>query len=277
MPVQADWVRFGDNAGYLARPARGSRRPARGGGHPGDLGGGRAHRGRDPAPGRRPATPPWPPTSTPWAAGGPGALVRERVAEVQAFMNSLPPTAWADPAAPGRRPGRPAGARTRRASRPRLGALFGHMGQLDRFVPALRAAVRHLRRHVPRLRRAAGGLRGLLHGRRAFRPAGLRGAGTGRRPPSSTAAPRPWTGCPRIACPVAGLLRGLDARVNAGLPAFAEAMARGRQAIRTPGLRGGGARLLQRHPAQPTTWAPPGTPSRGCWNSSGAPRPVTAA
>ncbi len=222
MPVHADWVRFGDFSGYLARP-EGVAAGLPGvvviqeiwgvDGHIEDLtrrlaGAGYAALAPDL-----------------FAVGGqrPELMAAPRVAEVQAFMNGMPPTAWADPAvraaALAQRPA--ADAARIEAS---LGALFGELGHLDKFLPAVRAAHHHLRASCPASsgQKVAcvgfcmgGGLSALL----ACEEPELAGAAIfyGSAPPLDKVA--------RIQCPVAGFYGSLDARVNAGLPAFAKAMA----------------------------------------------------
>jgi carboxymethylenebutenolidase len=154
----------------------------------------------------------------------PEAMARDRVAEVQAFMNSLPPAAWADPALRAAAlAALPAAERARVEAS--LGTLFSQVGRLDAFVPALRAAVRHLRTQVPVSAGQpvaclgfcmGGGLSALL----ACEEPELAGAAIfyGSAPPADR--------IPRITCPVVGFYGGLDERVNAGLPAFEEAMRR---------------------------------------------------
>lgn len=221
MPVHSEWVRFGAGAGFLALPG-----PAAGGlpgvlviqeiwgvdGHIEDLarrlaGAGYAALAPDlyALDGERPAL-----------------LARERITETQAFMDTLPPAGWRDPAvlaaALAARPGP-----ERERIEATRGALFGGLAQLDRFVPALRAAVRHLRAECPASagQKVAsvgfcmgGGLSALL----ACAEPELAGAAIfyGSAPPLDRVA--------RIQCPVAGFYGSLDLRVNAGLPAFAAAM-----------------------------------------------------
>ena len=221
MPVHAEWVRYDDFSGFLARPE------GAGAGLPGVVviqevwgvdehieeltrrlaGAGYAalapdlfaHRGE------RPET-----------------LARQRIRETQNFMNKLPPAGWADPAVRGAALAElPEPERTRvEATRE---ALWAGLGQMDRHLPALRASVRHLRTGCPESRGQkvacvgfcmGGGLSGLL----ACEEPELAGAAIfyGSAPPLERV--------PRIHCPVAGFYGGLDARVNAGLPAFAEAM-----------------------------------------------------
>jgi carboxymethylenebutenolidase len=152
----------------------------------------------------------------------PESMTADRVAEVQAFMSSLPATAWANPAMRdaelAKLPG-PARSRIDETHE----ALFAGLGRLDRFVPPLLAATRYLRESCTASRGQkvacvgfcmGGGLSALL----ACNEPNLSGAAVfyGRSPPAELV--------PRIACPVIGFYGGLDERVNAGIPAFAEAM-----------------------------------------------------
>jgi carboxymethylenebutenolidase len=221
MPVQTEWVQYGEHSGYLARPERAAL-PLPGviviqeiwgvDGHIEDVTRRLAEAGYAAL------------APDLFSSGGvrPGPLLRERISEVQGFMNSLPPAAWADTAlraaALAALPG-PEAARIEES----LGTLFGRLGQLDRFVPALRAAVAYLDQCPAAAGQPVaclgfcmgGGLSALL----ACEEPGLRGAAIfyGSAPPLDRV--------PRIQCPVMGFYGGLDERVNAGLPAFAEAMA----------------------------------------------------
>jgi carboxymethylenebutenolidase len=221
MPLQSEWIRYGDQAGYLARPGRAA------GPLPGvlviqEVWGVDEHiedvTRRLAAAGYTALAPDL------FAADGvrPATLERERVKEVQAFMSSLPPAAWGDPAARDAALATLPAAEAERIEASRS-ALFGHIGQLDRMVPALRAAVRHLRTSAWSEGQPVacvgfcmgGGLSALL----ACEEPELAGAAIfyGSAPPLERV--------PRIQCPVAGFYGELDGRVNAGLPAFAEAMA----------------------------------------------------
>lgn len=152
----------------------------------------------------------------------PEYLSRDRIAEVKAFMVRHGPTAWGDPSARAAALTH-AGAEERPRLEGTLGSLYGGLGDLERFVPTLRAALRHLRLEhaASRGQKAAclgfcmgGGLAGLL----ACEEPDLAGAAVfyGSAPPLDRV--------PRIPCPVIGFYGGLDARINAGLPAFARAM-----------------------------------------------------
>jgi carboxymethylenebutenolidase len=222
MPVHTEWVQFEGHTGFLARPERAAL-PLPGvlviqeiwgvDGHIQDVTRRMAEAGYAAL------------APDLYCAGGerPLPMLPERITEVQAFMNNLPATAWGDPTARGAAmAGLPAPDRARIEES--LGALFGRLGQLDRFVPALSAALRHLKAEgsVSAGQPVAcmgfcmgGGLSALL----ACEEPELAGAAIfyGSAPPLDRVV--------RIQCPVVGFYGGLDERVNAGLPAFTEAMA----------------------------------------------------
>ena len=161
-----------------------------------------------------------------FAEGGerPPVLGRDRVARTQAFMDHLPPSAWGNPAE------RDAAlAVLPEAARQEIeatrAAIFPGPEQLQRHVRTLRAAAHHLRHERGETRGQpvacvgfcmGGGLAALL----ACEDPELAGAAIfyGSAPPLERV--------PGIQCPVLGLYGALDARINAGLPAFAEAMVR---------------------------------------------------
>jgi len=152
----------------------------------------------------------------------PDALRDERVSEVKAFMNALPPAAWMDAAQ------RDAAlAKLPSPDRERIDEsrqqLFGWVRRMAELVPRLLAATSYLRercdltrgRHVASIGFCmGGGLSALL----ACHDAELAGAAVfyGSSPPAERVA--------KIACPIIGFYGGLDQRINAGIPAFAEAM-----------------------------------------------------
>jgi carboxymethylenebutenolidase len=221
MPVHSEWVHYNEHTGYLARPERAAL-PLPGvlviqeiwgvDGHIEDVTRRLAEAGYAAL------------APDLFSTGGvrPGPLLRERVAEVQAFMNSAPPAAWGDAAARAEAMAglsAPEQARIEESFR----ALYAQVGQLERFVPALRDAVRYLNSECPASAGQpvaclgfcmGGGLTALL----ACEEPGLAGAAIfyGSAPPLDRVA--------RIHCPVVGFYAGLDERVNAGLPAFTEAM-----------------------------------------------------
>ncbi len=79
----------------------------------------------------------------------PEHLTRERIAELQAFMGTLPPAAWGDQAAREAALQKlPASERGRVSET--FGGLFGQSQEWrESFIPALRDAVRYLRRERP--------------------------------------------------------------------------------------------------------------------------------
>jgi carboxymethylenebutenolidase len=221
MPVSTDWVRYGEQGGYLAWPER-APTP-----QPSvlviqEIWGVDAHIQdvcrRIAAAGYAALAPDL------YAPGGrrPEELSAERVDEVKAFMSALPRAAWADPAA------REAElAKRPKPERARIGkthaALFANLGQTDRFVALLTSSTRYLREMSPVARGQkvacvgfcmGGGLSALL----ACADPDLAGAAVfyGSSPPAERVA--------AIRCPIIGFYGGLDARVNAGVPAFADAM-----------------------------------------------------
>jgi len=163
-----------------------------------------------------------------FAVGGarPEALTQDRIREAQAFTTRTPPGAWADP--------------TLRETellklpepeqshvRETVGTLFAGMGagglRLDRYVEPLKKSVGYLRNEctVTQGQKVGcvgfcmgGGLSGLL----ACNDETLSGAVLfyGSSPSADLVS--------NIACPVLAFYGGLDARVNAGLPGFVEAM-----------------------------------------------------
>ena len=189
-------------------------------------------------------------------------------------MNNLPPAAWGDPEARSARPWPPCPSRSGGASRHRTAPCSPASAAWTGSCPPCGRRWRHLRRGLRRLRRAAGGLRGLLHGRGPSALLACEEPELGAAAIFYGSAP-PLERVPAIACPVAGFYGALDARVNAGLPAFAEAM---RPTARTSSTRSTKGRPTPSSttPGPATTWAPPGMPSRACWSCSGEPGPMTA-
>ena len=162
------------------------------------------------------------------AKGGvrPPVLRQERVRETQAFINRVPPAVWSDP-------------KVREAEllklpepeqtniRETITALFAGMGsgsrRFDQYIDPLKNSAAFMRNEcsISRGSKVAcvgfcmgGGLSALL----ACHDEDLSGAVMfyGSSPSGDLV--------PRIACPVLGFYGSLDARVNAGLPGFAEAM-----------------------------------------------------
>jgi carboxymethylenebutenolidase len=221
MPVQAEWVRYGQHSAFLARP-EGVSSPLPAvlviqeiwgvDGHIEDV------TRRIAASGYAALAPDL------YAVNGerPRPLVRERVAGVMAFMNTLAPAVFGDPEARAK-----AMAVLPQPERGRMeesyGALFGHIGKLEQFVPALRAAAAHLRRDCAASAGQKVGCVGFCMG------GGLTALLACEEPELAAGAifygsAPPLERVTRIPCPMAGFYGSLDARVNAGLPAFAEAM-----------------------------------------------------
>ncbi|MDR3670909.1 MAG: dienelactone hydrolase family protein [Holophaga sp.] len=221
MPVHSEWVHYNEHTGYLARSERAAL-PLPGVLVIQEIWGVDTHiedvTRRFAEAGYTALAPDL------FSTGGvrPGPLVRERVDEVIAFMNSAPPAAWGDAKArAAAMAGLPGDAQARIEESFRT--LYAQVGQLERFVPALRDAVRYLSTECPASAGQpvaclgfcmGGGLSALL----ACEEPRLAGAAIfyGSAPPLDRV--------PRIQCPVAGFYGGLDERICAGLPAFAEAM-----------------------------------------------------
>jgi len=164
------------------------------------------------------------------AGARPAPLTRERVAELQAFLNQLPPASWTavlmDPKARDAEfAKRPSGERTRLGET--MATLFGALAsggmKLDEYVPSLVAATAFLRQDFPRTRGQKVGAVGFCMG------GGLAALLACHDPELAAAAifygsapPAPLI--PSIRCPVAGFYGALDRRITDGVPAFAEAM-----------------------------------------------------
>ena len=152
----------------------------------------------------------------------PAALSQERIDKAVKFMRQLSPGVWGNLAA-------------REAELAKLpepdgkeigetfGKIFGHAGGVAGYMPQLREAVKHLRTEQAETKDQkvacvgfcmGGGLSALL----ACEEPEISGAAIfyGSTPPAEK--------IPSIACPVIGFYGGNDQRVNAGIPAFEEAM-----------------------------------------------------
>jgi carboxymethylenebutenolidase len=153
----------------------------------------------------------------------PPVFSRERMEMLKEFVGTLPPGVWGDPKARDEAMSRlpePRRAQVTESFR----ALFGGvLGKLDALVPKLVDAARFLRSEHEATRGAkvacagfcmGGGLSALL----ACSDAELAGAAIyyGSSPPAELV--------PKISCPIVGFYGGTDARINGGVPAFAEAM-----------------------------------------------------
>jgi carboxymethylenebutenolidase len=144
------------------------------------------------------------------------------VLEYQAFLQTLPPTANSPADRAAALSTLPDPARSLLTQTHQL--LFGQLRELDKHLPALRQASNFLLRTSPLSSgqklacvgfSMGGGLAGLL----STAEPELSGAAIfyGTAPPLERV--------PRIASPLIGFYAGLDERVNAGIPAFAEALA----------------------------------------------------
>ncbi len=152
----------------------------------------------------------------------PEALTADRVADVKAFMDSLPAAVRMDLALRAAELAKmPEVVRVRLDETHKM--LFSGAGRLDRFIAPLLAAVRYLQNNCPASQGQkvvcvgfcmGGSLSALL----ACEDLDLAGAAVfyGSAPPAELV--------PQINCPIIGFYGGLDQRVNAGIPAFAEAM-----------------------------------------------------
>jgi carboxymethylenebutenolidase len=156
----------------------------------------------------------------------PAAITRERVAELQAFFNQIPPTAWMDPKTWDAELAKRPEAEAKRIGETR-NTLFAGMGagglRLDPYVPALVTATAFLRREHAATKGQkigsigfcmGGGLSGLL----ACNDPELAAAAIfyGTAPPADQ--------IPKIKCPVVGFYGSLDKRMMDGVPAFTEEM-----------------------------------------------------
>jgi carboxymethylenebutenolidase len=160
-----------------------------------------------------------------YAKGGerPAPLGRERVDEAMAFMETMPPKARFDTAARDEAmAGLPADKRARILES--FGTIFSMANLMPTFVAPLREAVAYLKRER---RESAGRKVGCV----GFCMGGGLSALLACEEPELSAAAVYYGNSPSaekvesIACPVIGFYGALDERVNAGLPAFEEAMA----------------------------------------------------
>ena len=169
-----------------------------------------------------------------YAMGGarPAPFARERVAEVQAFLNQLPPGAWTavltDPKLRETELAKvPPAARSRLAET--MGALFAGLAsggmKLEGYLPPLVAATGFLRREFPQTRSRKVGAVGFCMG-------GSLAALLACHDPELSAAAIFYGSAPpepliaKIGCPVAGFYGARDPRITDGVPAFAEAMSK---------------------------------------------------
>ncbi|HET7264224.1 MAG TPA: dienelactone hydrolase family protein [bacterium] len=151
----------------------------------------------------------------------PEALSQERIQAVKAFLDTVPPSVWQNPA---ERDAAVAGLPEKQGGplRATMGLLFNPNRPMDRYVGHLRAAVRHVQAH-PRARGMKVGatgycMGGALSGRLACAEPHLAAAAIyyGAAPPAEQIG--------NIRCPVIGFYGGDDPRITEGVPAFAEVM-----------------------------------------------------
>jgi len=158
----------------------------------------------------------------------PEGLSQDRIGAVKAFLDTVPPAVWQNPAERDAAVGKlPAAQRT--PLQETMGLLFSPNRPWDRYVGDLRAAVRHVRGHA-RVRDARVGstgycMGGALSARLACAEPSLAAAAIyyGAAPPAEQ--------IPAIRCPVIGFYGGDDPRITEGVPAFAEAMQRAGKAF----------------------------------------------
>jgi carboxymethylenebutenolidase len=151
----------------------------------------------------------------------PEPLAQTRIGAARAFLDTLPPAVWHNPAERDAAVAKlPEAQRAPLTETMRL--LFAPDRPWERYVGDLRAAVRHVRDH-PRNRGARIGasgycLGGALSARLACVEASLAAAVIyyGAAPPADQ--------IPGIRCPVIGFYGGDDPRITDGVPAFAQAM-----------------------------------------------------
>ncbi len=226
MAIKTEWVRYGDETGYLALPERAAP-PLPGVVVIQEITGVNEHiedvTRRIAAAGYVALAPDL------FSVKGqrPAPLTRERVSRAWAFMQRLPPTAFGDPAARDAELAK-LPENERRQVGESLGAIFGSTApaRMDAVVGQLRSAVRYLRteRSETRQQRVGcvgfcmgGGLSALL----ACEEPELSACAVyyGSSPSAEKAA--------KIACPVIAFYGEMDQRVNATVPGFVEAMKKG--------------------------------------------------
>lgn len=151
----------------------------------------------------------------------PAALTRERLAELQAFVNAAGPAAWGSPESRAQAlAGYPADQRERLQAS--MQAMMAKLSP-EQHVPILLAATRFLREVHPASKGQGVAAVGFCMG------GGLAGTLAGHDPQLKGAvifygAPPAEALLPRIACPVLGLYGEKDQRLMQSLPAFTQAM-----------------------------------------------------
>jgi carboxymethylenebutenolidase len=161
-----------------------------------------------------------------FAQGGerPATLTRERLAEVQGFINPMPPAVWGDADLRAKELAKyPADAAQRIGES--LGEMASRIMNASALVPALLAATSWLRDECPTTRGQKIGAVGFCMG------GGLSGQLACHDPDLAAAVMfygllPTFDRVPEIRCPVLGLYGELDARVNAQIAPLTEAMAR---------------------------------------------------
>jgi carboxymethylenebutenolidase len=223
MAIKGEWIRYGNGTGYFARPEKTT------GLLPGVLViqevGGVNRQIEDVT--RRIAAAGYAALAPDlFAIDGlrPPALSAERVAEAFGYSATLPPGTMFDPSTR-----EAALAKLPEPERLRIGETFGQVfsfvgpGRVDALMPLLRSAFRHLRAERPETKGQkvacvgfcmGGGLSALL----ACEEDELSGAAVFY---GNTPAPEKIA---HISCPVIAFYGAKDQRVNAGIPAFQEAM-----------------------------------------------------
>jgi carboxymethylenebutenolidase len=226
MAIHGEWVRYGDEVGYLALPTMAAA-PLPGvlviqevGGVDGQI---EDVTRRVAAAGYVALAPDL------FARGGqrPAALSQERITQAMAFMRTLPPTAVGDAAVRNAEL-----AKLAETDRLHISETFGQMfgsaapDRLQGMVAPLRKAVRYLRHERAETRQQPVGCVGFCMG-------GSLSALLACEEPELSAAALYYGGTPpaekmaAISCPVIAFYGENDPRVNAGIPGFEEAMRTG--------------------------------------------------
>ncbi len=226
MAIQGEWVRYGDQLGYVARPERAAS-PLPGIVVIQEVIGVDEHiedvTRRIAAAGYLALAPDL------YAVNGerPAAFGHERIAKAMAFMRRLPPTVMTDLSL------REAElAKLPEIDRLQISESLGHMfgaaapGRMERMVGPLRSAVRYLRSERTETRHQRVGCVGFCMG------GGLSALLACEEPEIAAAAVYYGTApsaekIAKISCPVIAFYGEKDQRVNAGIPGFEEAMRKG--------------------------------------------------
>jgi carboxymethylenebutenolidase len=221
MPVKSDWIKYGDQAGYFAVPERAAL-PLPSVVVIQEIGGVNDNiediTRRLAAAGYAALAPDL------WAEGGerPAALRKDRVAEMFAFMSTLPPASRFDPAL--------RNAALAELPEPRrsligetAGGVFSSFSRLPAYLTSLRKAVGYLRHECSESKGQKVGCVGFCMG------GGLSALLACEEPELSGAAvfygstPEPAQ-IAQVHCPVVAFYGGTDQRINAGIPVFEAGM-----------------------------------------------------